>query len=242
MLLLNRSGEDFMQGLRAPLATLLFFGLVASPAWSTPKPTTSLGTIVTAEHARVGDSAAEVGTTIYSGDHLATDQQGSVQIRAGAARLLLQSASAVVVDDSEGAPSAKLLLGTAAFSTGNAKAFTLYASRAAIRAQSDAPTIGQVTYLSEKELVVVSKRGPLTITVDGETQLIEEGTSYRVVLEPPPAMAQGPEGAGAGKRDKGMGGPPLKAGRSYFLIGAVGVTAIVTGFAISEALESPNRP
>lgn len=232
-----------MQGLRVPLATLLFVGLSASIASATPKPSTSLGTIVTAEHARVGDSAAEVGTTVYSGDRLATEQAGSVQIRAGAARLLLQSASAATVDDSDGAPSARLLLGTATFSTGNAKAFTLYASRAAIRAQSDAPTIAQVTYLSEKELLVISKRGPLTITVDGETQLIDEGASYRVVLEPPPTTAaQGPEGAGSGKQQKGMGGPPLKAGRSYFLVGAITVTGIVTGLAISEALESPNRP
>ena len=233
-----------MQGLRAPLATLLFAGLAASAAWAAPNTTPSLGTIVTAEHARVGDSAAEVGTTIFNGDRLVTDQAGSVQIRAGAARLLLQSASAAIVNDSEGAPSAKLVLGTATFSTGNSKAFTLYASRAAIRAQSDAPTIAQVTYLSEKELVVISKRGPLTITVDGETQLIDSGESYRVVLEPPPtATAQGPEGAGSKQGgNKGMNGPPLRAGRSYFLVGAVGLTAAITWFAISEALESPNRP
>jgi hypothetical protein len=232
-----------MLGLRRPLATLFFAGLAASAAWAGAKSADSLGTIVTADHARVGDSAAAVGTTVYNGDRLATDQQGTMQIRAGAARLLLQSASAAVVNDSEGAPSAKLLLGTATFSTGNSRAFTLYVSRAAIRAQSDAPTIGQVTYLSEKELLVVSKRGPLTITVDGETQLIDEGASYRVVLEPlPAAAAQGPEGAGAGKREKGMGGPPLRAGRNYFTIFAVGTTAIITGLAVSEALESPSRP
>jgi len=233
-----------MQGLRAPLATFLLLGFAASAAWAGPKPTDSMGTIVTADRARVGDSAAEVGTTIYSGDRLVTDQLGSMQIRAGAARLLLQSASAAVVNDNEGAPSARLLLGTATFSTGNAKAFTLYVSRAAIRAQSDAPTVGQVTYLSEKELLVISKRGPITITVDGETQLIDEGASYRVVLDPPPAAAQGPEGAGSGKHDhdKGMGGPPRRAGRNYFTIFAVGTTALITGFAISEAWESPSRP
>src|SRR5215469_5431209 len=246
MLSLHRPREDSMQGLRAPLATFLFVGLSASAALAGPKPTSSLGTIVTAEHARVGDSAAEVGTTVFSGDRLSTDQQGSLQIRAGAARLLLQSDSAAVVDDSEGAPSARLLLGTATFSTGNAKAFTLFASRAAIRSQSDAPTIGQVTYLSEKELLVVSKRGPLTVTVDGETQLIPEGASYRVLLDPQPNMAQGPEGAGSGKdkdrdRDHRRGGPPLRAGRNYFVPVVIGATAVVTVFAISEALESPNR-
>jgi len=233
-----------MRGLRAPLATLMTIGLTVAPAWAGPKTASSLGTILTAEHALVGDSSAEVGTTVFSGDRLSTSREGSVQIRAGAARLLLQSVTMATLNDSEGAPSARLLLGTATFSTGNSKAFTLFASKAAIRAQSDGPTIGQVTYLNEKELLVVSKRGPLTVTVDGETEVIAEGTAYRVLLDPPPTMAQGPEGAGAGKEDKrrGMSGPPLHAGRNYFLVTAVGVTAIVTGLAVSEALESPNRP
>jgi len=234
-----------MRGLRAPLAALMSIGLTVAPAWASPKTASSLGTIVTAQHARVGDSSAEVGTTVFSGDRLSTDREGSVQIRAGAARLLLQSGSVVTLNDSDGAPSAKLALGTATFSTGNSKAFTLFASRAAIRAQSDGPTIGQVTYLNEKELLVVSKRGPLTITVDGVTEVIADGGAYRVVLDPPTTMAQGPEGAGAGKKEdkrRGMSGPPLHAGRNYFLITAVGVSAIVTGIAIHEALESPNRP
>ncbi len=232
-----------MRGLRAPLATLMTIGLTVAPAWAGPKTASSLGTIVTAAHARVGDSSAEVGTTVFSGDRLTTEREGSVQIRAGAARLLLQSGTAATLNDTEGAPSAKLFGGTATFSTGNSKAFTLFASRAAIRAQSDGPTIGQVTYLNEKELLVVSKRGPLTITVDGETEVITDGAAYRVLLDPPPTMAQGPEGAGAHKdRRRGMSGPPLHAGRNYFLITAVGVTAVVTGLAVSEALESPNRP
>lgn len=233
-----------MRGLRAPLAALITVGLTVAPAWAGPKTPNSFGTIVTAEHARVGGSSAEPGTTVFSGDRLSTDREGSLQIRAGAARLLLQSGALASLSDSEGAPSAKLSGGTATFSTGNSRAFTLFASRAAIRPQSDGPTIGQVTYLNEKELLVVSKRGPLTITVDGETEVIADGSAYRVLLDPPPTMAQGPEGAGAHKEDKrrGMGGAPLHAGRNYFLITAVGVAAAVTVFAVSEALESPNRP
>jgi hypothetical protein len=234
-----------MRGLRASLATLITIGMTVAPVWANPKTVSSLGTIVTAEHALVGNSSAEVGTTVFSGDRLSTGLAGSVQVRAGAARLLLQSASSATLNDSEGAPSAKLSGGTATFSTGNSKAFTLFASKAAIRAQSDGPTIGQVTYVNEKELLVVSKRGPLTITVDGETEVISEGAAYRVLLYPPPTMAQGPEGAGANKKEdrrRGMAGPPLHAGRNYFLITAVAVTAVVTGLAVSEALESPNRP
>jgi hypothetical protein len=91
---------------------------------------------------------------------------------------------------------AKLLVGTATFSTGNAHAFTLYVSKAAIRAQSDAPTIRQVRLLNAKELLITSKRGPLSVAVDPEM-----------------AAAQGPSGAGGAQGPSGKGGSPLKAGR-----------------------------
>lgn len=230
-----------MRHLRAIFAAALSVTLATAPLMGAPTASV-LGTVITAERAHVDDGIASVGTTVFAGDKLSTEDQGSVQIRAGAARLLLLSASSAMVNDSEGAPSAKLLLGTATFSTGNAHAFTLYASQAAIRAQSDAPTIGQVRLLNAKELLVTSKRGPLTVTVDGETQIIEDGKAYHVFLDPDMAAAQGPAGAGGGQGPSGKGGSPLKAGRSRFLIVVVAVTAIATYFAVSEALESPERP
>ena len=233
--------EAFMQRLRAIFAAALSVTLATAPLMGAPT-TSVVGTVVTAERAHVDDGIASVGTTVFAGDKLSTEDQGSVQIRAGAARLLLLNASIATVNDSEGAPSAKLLAGTATFSTGNAHAFTLYASTAAIRAQSDAPTIGQVRLLNAKELLVTSKRGPLSVTVDGETQTIEDGKAYHVFLDPDMAAAQGPAGAGGGQGPGGKGGSPLKAGRSRFLIVVVAATAIATYFAVSESLESPSRP
>ncbi len=230
-----------MQGLRTLFAAAVVVTLTSMPVMAGPASAV-LGTVITADKAHVGEGSAAVGTTVFGGDRLSTDAQGSVQVRAGAARLLLQGSSLAEVNDTEGAPSAKLLLGTATFSTGNAHAFTLFASKAAIRAQSNAPTIGQVTFINARELVVTSKRGPLTITVDDETQLIADGTSYHVYLDPN-ADPQGPQGAGSGSGPGGgRGGSPLKAGRSRFLIIAVGITGIATYFAVSEALESPHRP
>ena len=233
--------EAFMQRLRAIFAAALSVTLATAPLMGAPTASV-LGTVVTAERAHVDEGIASVGTTVFAGDRLTTEDQGSVQIRAGAARLLLLGASSAMVNDSEGTPSAKLLLGTATFSTGNAHAFTLYASKAAIRAQSDAPTIGQVRLLNAKELLVTSKRGPLSVTVDGETQTIEDGKAYHVYLDPDMAAAQGPAGAGGAQGPSGKGGSPLKAGRSRFLIVVVAVTAIATYFAVSESLESPSRP
>ena len=233
-----------MLRLRALGAVALSLMLACCPlfAASTPTTTTPLGTVIAADRAHVGDAGADVGTTVYSGDRVSTDLQGSMQVRAGAARLLLLSASAAIVDDNEGTPSAKLVLGTATFSTGNAHAFTLYASKAAIRPQTDAPTIGTVTYINEKELLVTARRGGLTVTVEDETQVVPEGTSFRVLLDPSIAEAQGPEGAGTGKQQKGSGGGPLKAGRSRFLLVATALIAAGTGVAIYKALESPDRP
>jgi hypothetical protein len=230
-----------MQRLRAIFAAALSVTLATAPLMGAPTASV-LGTVVTAERAHVDEGIASVGTTVFAGDRLTTEEQGSVQIRAGAARLLLLGASSAMVNDGEGTPSAKLLVGTATFSTGNAHAFTLYASKAAIRAQSDAPTIGQVRLLNAKELLVTSKRGPLSVTVDGETQTIEDGKAYHVYLDPDMAAAQGPAGAGGGQGPGGKGGSPLKAGRSRFLIVVVAVTAIATYFAVSESLESPSRP
>jgi len=230
-----------MQILRTFFAAVLAASLVTMPALGAPAAS-SLGTVIAAERAHVGEATAEIGTTVFGGDRLSTEMQGSVQVRAGAARLLLLSSSSAVINDTQGAPSAKLLRGTATFSTGNASAFTLFAASAAVRAATNAPTIGQVSYVNEKELIVRATRGGLVVTVDGESQPIAEGTAYRVLLDPPADAAQGPAGAGSGNGPWGKGGGPLKAGRSRFLYVAIGVTAIATYFAVSEALESPNRP
>jgi hypothetical protein len=229
--------EAAMARLREVCVSVLSLTLGITPVWG--GPSTALGTVVFADRAHVGAAPASVGTTVYGGDRLTTEQLGSVQVRAGAARLLLAASSSATIGEEAGAPAATLSGGTATFSTANAKAFALHAAIAEIRPQTDAPTIGQVTMLSAKQLIVRSTRGALAITVDGETQVIPEGMAYRVILDPSATPEpQGPRGAGT----KMPGGPPLKAGRSRFLLIAITAVAVVTSFAVDEALESPDRP
>ena len=217
--------------------SLLFFVSTAMGASAPP-----VGTITSALGAHVGAASATVGATVFGGDKLSTQQTGTLQMRAGSARLMLSASSiATVAADSNGTPSATLQQGTAVFSTANAKAFVLYASTAQIRPETDAPTVAQVTFVNSKELVVRSTRGSLAITVDGETQYVPEATSYRVILDPDSYLetaTQGPAGAGS----KGRSGPPLKAGRSRFLLIMITVTGIATGVALYEVMQSPSRP
>jgi uncharacterized protein YaiE (UPF0345 family) len=228
-----------MARIREIVAACLATCLLLSPAWSAS--TSALGTVVAADRASVSGTGASVGTTVFAGDRLSTADAGSVQLRAGAARLLLSGSSMATVGEEGGAPEAMLLRGSATFSTANAKAFTLNASTAAIRPKSDEPTIGQVTMLSAKQLMVKCMRGALTITVGKDSRVIPEGSAYRIVLEPSEEEAQNqppPQGAGT----KGSGRSPISAGKSKFVWYAIAAVGVVTWLAVSEALESPDRP
>ncbi len=221
------------------LALFVSFSLVTAPVWAAPS--SSLGTVVYADRARVGTTPAFVGTTIFSGDGLSTDKSGGIQVRTGAARLLLSSASSAIFSEDDASPAATLTLGSATFSTANSNAFALHVASAVIRANSDQPTIGQVTVLNPKELLVKSTRGSLRIAVEDDVREIPEGAAYRVVLDPNAAEPQGPRGAGT----KDSSRTPIKAGKSkfiWFVVAMGGVTAGVTGWALHEVFESPDRP
>ncbi len=226
---------DSFSTTRALIAAFLSLTLLISPPWAAAS--TAFGTLVFANRARVGNTNASVGATVFSGDRLSTDEIGSVQIRAGAARLLLASASAATLSQEEVSPAATLTAGTATFSTANSKAFVLHVASAIIRPNTDQPTIGKVTVLNPKELVVKSVRGSLQIAVQDDVREIPEGEAYRVVLDPN-ADPQGPRGAGT----KGMGGPPIKAAKSRFIWYAVAITAGVTIYVAHEAWESAYKP
>src|SRR5258708_12965954 len=161
-----------------------------------------LGSVVSADRAHVGTGAASAGSTVFAGDKLDTEQAGNLQIRAGAAHLVLTGSSRVVWGAEDGAPSATLTGGTAAFSTSNAKAFVLHAGTAVFRPRDNEPTVANVTLLNAKELVVRCSRGALLIGVDEDVRVIPEGTAYHVGLDPDAAVPVGalPAAAASGSR------------------------------------------
>ena len=230
------SHSDSISIAKGILALLVSFSLLTTPVWAAPS--SSLGTVVYADRAHVGAAQASVGATIFAGDSLSTDQSGSVQVRVGAARLLLSSTSIAIFSQDDASPAATLTFGSATFSTANSKAFALHVGSAVIRPNTDQPTVGRVTVLTPKELIVKSTRGSLSIAVEDDVREIPEGVAYRVVLDPNAADPQGPRGAGS----KGIGGPPIKAAKSKFMWYVIGATALVTYFAFKEVFESPDRP
>jgi hypothetical protein len=221
-------------------ALILTSCFLITPVWGASAG--ALGTVVASDRASVGGAGAAVGTTIFAGDSLRTAEAGSVQLRTGSARFLLAASSMATVNEDGGMPVATLKRGSATFSTASANAFALNAATAVIRAKSDEPTIGQVTVLSAKQLLVKCTRGALTVTVGDDSREIAEGSAYRIVLDPAESEeAQNqppPQGAGT----KGSGRGPLKAAKSRFVWYATAAVALVAVFTVHEALESPDRP
>jgi hypothetical protein len=232
--------EASMARSREIVAAVLTSCLLMTPVWGASA--SALGTVVASNGASVGGAGAAVGTTVFSGDNLSTADAGSVQLRTSGARFLLAASSMATVNETGGMPEATLQRGSATFSTANAKAFALNALTAVIRPQSDEATVGQVTMLGPKQLLVKCTRGALTIAVGDDSRVIAEGSAYRVVLDPAEsAEAQDqppPQGAGT----KGSGGAPLKAAKSKFVWYAVAAVGVVTFLAVQEAVESPDRP
>lgn len=225
---------------KASIAIRSFVALALAAAMVAPgygATVSGIGTVVYADRANVGSAAVSVGSTVFGGDRLSTSPDGSLQVRASAARFLMSGSSSAILLQEDAATAAILTSGSATFSTANANAFSLHVFTAVIRPNSNDPTIGRVTVLARNEMIVKSTRGALACTVDGETRVINEGESFRVVMSD--TADQGPAGNGG---NQGSGRSPRRAGRSkamYYIIGGV---AVLTFFALHEALESPDRP
>ena len=232
-----------MEYFRPVVAAVLVLAMGITPGWGASGP--AFGTVVAAEGANVGGGSLSAGTTVFGGDKLFTTGTGSVQVRAGAARFLLSGDSAAILAKDEISPAASLTRGTAVFSTATSKAFVMHVGSMAIRPETDQPTVAQVTVIGPKQLLVRSTRGSVSVAVDDDVRVIPEGMAYRIVLDPTEAELAAadaadhdPQGVGSGRR----AGRPRRAGRNRFVWFAIGVTAIITGLALSEALESPDRP
>lgn len=223
---------------RVILAAILSCFLLQTPL--SCASSSSLGAIVYADHAYLDAGNASAGTTIFSGDKLRTEPAGSLQIRVGAARLLLSSSSSATLIREDDRPAAILTTGSAIFSTANSKAFIFHVSAAVIRPNTDLPTIGQLTVLNPREFLVKSIRSSLRITVEDDVREIPEGAAYRIVLGAGAAEAgtQGPRGAGT----KGYGGPPALPIKPKFMWIPISLAIIVSVWALHEAHESPDRP
>ncbi|MGC1617185.1 MAG: hypothetical protein WA765_01725 [Candidatus Acidiferrum sp.] len=228
-----------MAGTQRLLAVTMSFSLLLAGVPASGK-TGALGIIVQAELANLGSAAASNGTTIYDGDHLSTAAGGSLRVAAGEAMLYLTEQSSVIVREAaDGAAKefeAELLSGGIEFSVAAGTPAAIMASSAWIRPLGEKRGVVQVRRVGPNELIVFARQGPARISYHGESETIEEGKSYRVLLNPSEDGAAG--GGSAGDENTKKAGRPNKA----LLLVALVVIVIATIPPVIKALESPDRP
>jgi hypothetical protein len=180
------------------LALALVCALAGAPAFGAPKP---LGMVLSASRARLANDAVQAGTNVYVGDSASTEKNGGLLMRLGVAQVYLGGESYALLQESDSRVTTLLQKGTLGFSVQGEESLLVYASGVWVRAQTTAPTSGEVTIVNEHELLITSRGGPLEMIVNGETTVVPQNQSARVNPEPERRPV---EGAGANAVNKGQ--------------------------------------
>lgn len=188
-----------------------------------------LGIVVQSQAAKLGNTVAAMGTTIYPGDSLSTEAGGMMRLRFGTGQLYLFSASSATVAQESNAVQATILCGTAAFSTSEGDPLDLVLPEGILRAANGQPAYGQVTIVGPNEAIIAAMRGSLVLDNDGELHTIDAGSSYRVTMVPESDDAQSPTRA-------------RKRRRLIFALILFGSAAIASALIYNHFSESPSKP
>ncbi len=215
---------------------------------------TALGLVVKAEGAQVDKAAADEGTTIYSGDYLATESGGSLLVRIGGLSLNLEAASGAHIYRTPYGAIVELDEGSVVYTTsGNNENIVVVANDVRVTPVLSVADLGRVTIDDPCNVTVYSERGQVNVQVGSESHFVQEGKAYKVRVENEVSYRQyvSPEDNDyhnyhghkpCGPVETMKGHAPTVAGQSHFLLVTGVVAGTATGIGIWKALESPNRP
>lgn len=192
-----------------------------------PAQTPQTGVVLQSASARLNATDAAVGTTIFDGDRLETQEKGALSLRSGQVQLTLSEQSTVWMNHENLVLTPTLQRGTVTFRTENGEAVEIRADDVRVRPHSAVLTVGQVT-LQDCDVLVTARTQSLEVTAGKETKILEEGKTYRVVRKGACGAAQNHA--------------PLSPINGRFFLLPIAIAVPITIWAVHEALESPDRP
>src|SRR5262249_55425399 len=156
--------------------------LLAQEQPAAPAP---LGLVATAVSAHLGNAPASEGATVYSGDYLYTDNDGSLLVRIGGVSVELQSSSSAHIYRAPYGAVLELNSGSVVYSTPANAAQDVVIVASDVRAtpilnQAD---FGRVSIVDSCNVTVQSQRGQVNVRAGSESHLIDAGKAYRVRAE-----------------------------------------------------------
>src|SRR6266566_5641928 len=163
--------EDFVRRWgKSALVVVLSVSLIGIPALATAANPASapLGWVLQADRAHVGADITSGGATIYDGDRLETQGDGTLRARLGGSQMYLRPSTLAEVHGLSNGFSASLLYGTIIASSPAGQTFQLLANGATIRPVGTHPTVAKVTWVNAKELLLTSNLGTIQVSLDGD--------------------------------------------------------------------------
>jgi hypothetical protein len=192
-----------------------------------PGQTAPAGVILQSASARLNTTDAAVGTTIFDGDRMETQEKGALSLRSGQVQLTLSEQSTVWMNHENSLLAPTLQRGTVTFRSENGEGVEIKADDVRVRPHSPVLTVGQVT-LQDCDVLVTARTQSLEVTAGKETKILEEGKTYRVVRKGACGAAQNHA--------------PLSPAHDRFFLLPMAFVVPITIWAVHEALESPDRP
>jgi hypothetical protein len=189
--------------------------------------TAPAGVVLQSASARLNTTDAAIGTTIFDGDRMETQEKGALSLRSGQIQLTLSESSTVWMNHENLILTPTLQRGTVTFRAENGTGVEIKADDVRVRPHSPLLTIGQVT-LQDCDVLVTARTQDLEVTAGKETKILEEGKTYRVVRKGACGAAQY--------------NPPQAMGQSRFFLLPSAIVGVIAVLTIHKGLESPDRP
>src|SRR5580658_4120851 len=171
--------------------------------------------------ARLNTVDAAVGSTVFDGDRMETQEKGALSLRAGQVQLILSEQSTVWMNHENLLLTPSLQRGTVTFRTENGEGVEIKADDVRVRPHVPVLTVGQVT-LQECDILVTARTQSLEVTAGKETKILEEGKTYRVVRK--------------GACGAALNQPAAAVGQSRFFLLPVAVIAPIVIVTIIKSL------
>jgi hypothetical protein len=192
-----------------------------------PAQAPQTGVVLQSASARLNTSDAAVGTTVFDGDRMETQEKGALSLRAGQVQLILSEQSTVWMNHENLILTPSLQRGTVTFRTENGEGVEIKADDVRVRPHVPVLTVGQVT-LQECDILVTARTQSLEVTAGKETKILEEGKTYRVVRK--------------GVCGAALNQPAAAVGQSRFFLIPLAIGIGIGIWGIHKGLESPDRP
>lgn len=192
-----------------------------------PAQTAQAGVVLQSANARLNTSDATVGTTVFDGDRMETQDKGALNLRSGQIQLTLSESSILWMNHENLILTPKLQRGTVTFRAETGEGVEIRADDVRVRPHSPVLTVGEVT-IEDCDVLVTARTQSLDVTAGKETKNLEEGKSYRVARVGACGVAQSH--------------PPLAVGQTRFILLPALIAVPIVILFLTHSSESPDHP